>query len=51
MEEHKLSCSDLSEIATIKTIEAILNKEQTLNIILIQKLAKYFNILSQVFLD
>lgn len=51
MEEHKLSLSDLPEIGTSTTIEAILNKEQILNLSQIQQLAKRFKVPPQVFLD
>ena len=51
MEEHKLGLSDLPEIGTSTTIEAILNKEQILNLSQIQQLAKRFKVPPQVFLD
>jgi HTH-type transcriptional regulator / antitoxin HigA len=51
MEEHGLSSSDLPEIATSETIEAILNKEQGLTFRLIQQLAQRFKVKPQVFLD
>ncbi len=51
IEEHGLNLSDLSEIGTPKTIEAILNKEQLLNLNQIKYLAEYFKVSPQVFLD
>lgn len=51
MEERKLSLSDLPEIGTSKTIEAILNKEQALTLSQIQQLAQRFKVQPQVFLD
>lgn len=51
IEEHGLSLSDLPEIGTSETIEAILNKEQLLTLSQIQKLAQRFKVQPQVFLD
>lgn len=51
MEERRLSLSDLPEIGTSKTIEAILNKEQALTLSQIQQLAQRFKVQPQVFLD
>lgn len=51
MEEQGLNFSDLPEIGTSQTIEAILNKEQELTLSQIQQLAKRFNVQPQVFLD
>lgn len=51
MEEHGLSLSDLPEIGTSETIEAILNKERALTQSQIQQLAKHFKVQPQVFLD
>ena len=51
IEEHGLSLSDLPEIGTSETIEAILNKEQALTISQIQQLAQRFKVQPQVFLD
>ncbi len=42
IEEHELSLSDLSEIGTKSTIEAILNKDQALNQSQIKQLAQRF---------
>jgi len=50
MEEHGLSLSDLPEIGTSETIEAILNKEQALTLSQIQQLAQRFKVQTQVFL-
>ena len=51
MEEQGLNFSDLPEIGTSQTIEAILNKEQALTLSQIQQLAQRFNVQPQVFLD
>ena len=51
MEEQGLNFSDLPEIGTSQTIEAILNKEQALTLSQIQHLAQRFNVQPQVFLD
>ncbi|MEH2384334.1 MAG: transcriptional regulator [Nostoc sp.] len=51
IEEHRLSFSDLSEIGTSETIEAILNKDQALTLSQIQYLAQRFKVQAQVFLD
>jgi len=50
MEEQGLNFSDLPEIGTSQTIEAILNKEQALTLSQIQQLAQRFNVQPQVFL-
>ncbi len=46
-----LSCSDLPEIGTSETIEAILNKDQALTLSQIQQLAQRFKVQPQVVLD
>ncbi|MBN3945458.1 MAG: transcriptional regulator [Nostoc sp. NMS7] len=51
IEEHRLSFSDLTEIGTSETIEAILNKDQALTLSQIQYLAQRFKVQAQVFLD
>jgi len=51
IEEHGLSLSDLPEISTSETIEAILNKYQGLTLSQIQQLAQRFKVQAQVFLD
>ncbi|MHC5609464.1 MAG: helix-turn-helix domain-containing protein [Nostoc sp.] len=51
IEEHGLSFSDLTEIVTSETIEAILNKDQALTLSQIQYLAQRFKVQAQVFLD
>ncbi|NER97799.1 MAG: transcriptional regulator [Symploca sp. SIO1B1] len=51
MEEHRLSLSDLPEIGTAETVEAILSKEQPLNLSQIQHLAQRFQVQPQVFLS
>ena len=51
MEEHGLTLSDLPEIGTSETIEAILNKDRALTLSQIQQLAQRFKVQSQVFLD
>lgn len=51
MEEQGLIFSDLPEIGTSQTIEAILNQEQALTLSQIQQLAQRFNVQPQVFLD
>jgi HTH-type transcriptional regulator/antitoxin HigA len=51
MEEHRLSLSDLPEIGTSATIEAILNKHQALTLSQVQQLAQRFQVQPQVFLD
>ncbi|NES21234.1 MAG: transcriptional regulator [Symploca sp. SIO3E6] len=51
IEEHELSLSDLPEIGTAETIEAILSKEQPLNLSQIQHLAQRFQVQPQVFLN
>ena len=51
MEEHGLSLSDLPEIGTSETIEAILNKDQALTLSQIQQLAQRFKVQAQVFLN
>ncbi|MFK0734366.1 MAG: type II toxin-antitoxin system HigA family antitoxin [Gloeotrichia echinulata GP01] len=51
IEEHRLSLSDLPEIGTSETIEAILNKHQALTLSQIQQLAQRFQVEPQVFLD
>ena len=51
IEEHGLSFSDLTEIGTSETIEAILNKDQALTLSQIQHLAQRFKVQAQVFLD
>ncbi|MDB9320871.1 transcriptional regulator [Nodularia spumigena CS-591/04] len=51
MEEHKLCLSDLPEIGTSETIEAILNKHQALTPSQIQQLVQRFKVQPQVFLD
>ncbi len=51
MEEHKLSLSDLPEVGTSETIEAILNKHQALTLSQIQHLVQRFKVQPQVFLD
>lgn len=51
MEEHGLSLSDLPEIGTSETIEAILTNEQALTLSQIQQLAKHFKVQPQVFLE
>ena len=51
MEEHRLSFSDLPEIGTSETIEAILNKERALTLSQIQQLAQRFKVQPQVFMD
>jgi len=50
MEEQGLNFSDLPEIGTSQTIEAILNKEQALTLSQIQQLGQRFNVQPQVFL-
>jgi HTH-type transcriptional regulator / antitoxin HigA len=50
MEEHELSSSDLSEIGTSETIEALLTKEKLFTLIQIQQLALHFKVQPQVFL-
>lgn len=51
IEEHRLSLSDLPEIGTSETIEAILNKHQALTLSQVQQLAQRFQVEPQVFLD
>ena len=51
MEEHRLCLSDLPEIGTSATIEAILNKHQALTLSQVQQLAQRFQVQPQVFLD
>ena len=51
IEEHKLCLSDLPEIGTSETIEAILNKHQALTLSQIQQLVQRFKVQPQVFLD
>jgi HTH-type transcriptional regulator / antitoxin HigA len=51
IEEHKLGLSDLPEIGTSQTIEAILNKHQALTLSQIQQLAQRFKVQPQIFLD
>ena len=51
MEEHGLSISDLPEIGTSETIEAILNKDRALTLSQIQQLAQRFKVQPQVFLS
>ncbi|NET57963.1 MAG: transcriptional regulator [Symploca sp. SIO2E6] len=51
MEEHGLSLSDLPEIGTSETIEAILSKDQPLNLSQIQHLAQRFQVQPQVFFN
>ncbi len=50
IEENELNYSDLPEIGTAKIIEAILNKQECLNIEQIKLLAKRFNVSPAVFL-
>ncbi|NER52488.1 MAG: transcriptional regulator [Symploca sp. SIO1A3] len=50
MEEHRLGLSDFPEIGTAETVEAILSKEQPLNLRQIQHLAQRFQVQPQVFL-
>ena len=51
MEEHGLGISDLPEIGTSETIEAILNKDRALTLSQIQQLAQRFKVQLQVFLN
>ena len=51
MEEHRLSLSDLPEIGTSETIEAILNKDRALTLSQIQQLAQRFKVQPKLFLD
>ena len=51
MEEHRLSLSDLPEIGTSETIEAILKKDQALTLSQIQQLTQHFKVQPQVFLN
>jgi HTH-type transcriptional regulator/antitoxin HigA len=51
MEEHGLGISDLPEIGTSETIEAILNKDLALTLSQIQQLAQHFKVQPQVFLN
>jgi len=51
MEEHGLGISDLPEIGTSETIEAILNKDRALTLSQIQQLAQRFKVQPQVFLN
>lgn len=51
MEEHGLGISDLPEIGTSETIEAILNKDLALTLSQIQQLAQRFKVQLQVFLN
>ncbi len=51
IQEHQLNLSDLPEIGTSETIEAILNKEQGLTLSQIEQLSLRFHLQSQVFLD
>ena len=51
MEEHGLGISDLPEIGTSETIEAILKKDQALTLSQIQQLAQRFKVQPQVFLN
>jgi HTH-type transcriptional regulator/antitoxin HigA len=51
MEEHGLGISDLPEIGTSETIEAILKKDQALTLSQIQQLAQHFKVQPQVFLN
>jgi HTH-type transcriptional regulator / antitoxin HigA len=51
IEEHGLTLSDFSEIGTSEVIQAILNKQQSLNLSQIQALAKRFQIQPQVFFE
>ena len=46
-----LSCSNLPEIVTSETIEAILNKDQGLTLIQIKQLAQRFKTKPQLFID
>jgi HTH-type transcriptional regulator / antitoxin HigA len=50
MEEHELSSSDLPEIGSSETIEAILTNEKALTLGQIQQLAQHFKVQPQVFL-
>jgi HTH-type transcriptional regulator / antitoxin HigA len=50
MEEHELSSSDLPEIGTSETIEAILINEKAFTLVQIQQLAQRFKVQPQVFL-
>jgi len=51
MEEHGLGISDLPEIGTSETIEAILSKDRALTLSQIQQLAQRFKVQLQVFLN
>lgn len=51
IDQHGLNLSDLSEIGTSETIEAILTKKQFLTSVQIKKLAERFQVSQQVFLD
>lgn len=51
MEEHGLSLSDLPEIGSSETIEAILNKDIALTLSQVQQLAQRFKVQPQVFFD
>ena len=50
MEEHELSSSDLPEIGSSETIEAILINEKAFTLVQIQQLAQHFKVQPQVFL-
>jgi HTH-type transcriptional regulator/antitoxin HigA len=51
MEEHKLSLSDLPQIGSSETIQAILTKEKALTFNQIQQLAERFQVNIKVFLN
>lgn len=51
MEEHQLSLSDLPEIGSSETIEAILNQDIALTLSQVQQLAQRFKVQPQVFFD
>ncbi|MFN7502179.1 MAG: hypothetical protein ACK57R_10840 [Dolichospermum sp.] len=51
MEEHKLSLSDLPQIGSSETIQAILTKEKALTFNQIKQLAERFQVNIKVFLN